>query len=65
MEFRVAVANTIPSLVKLLDAKARGVRRKAVELIGNLANHGKRKLDGISAHLIGIAKSIFIEPSQE
>jgi hypothetical protein len=49
VEYREAIAITIPSLVKLLEDKETDVRRKIIELIGELANHGAWQLDGITA----------------
>jgi len=41
VEFRQAVARTIPSLNKLLENEENCVRWNTIELIGNLANHGE------------------------
>jgi HEAT repeat protein len=41
VELRGAIAMAIPSLIKLLEDKDKGVQRKAAEVIGHLANHGE------------------------
>jgi hypothetical protein len=41
VEFREAIAATIPSLTKLLEHWNEVIRRNAVRLIGSLVNHGE------------------------
>jgi HEAT repeat protein len=41
VEFRGAIATTIPSLSKLLEDEAEGIRLETVELIGSFTNHGE------------------------
>lgn len=41
VEFREVIASTIPFLIKPLENDDGFVRRKAVELIDKLANHGE------------------------
>jgi hypothetical protein len=49
VEFRGAIASAIPSISTLLEVMDQEVRWKTVELIGNLAHDGERKLDSIAA----------------
>ena len=44
VEFREAIARRIPVLNNLFSDWDQSVRRRAVELIGKLANHGERQL---------------------
>jgi len=57
--------STIPSLIQRFEDENEGIRRRTVNLVGNLATRGERKLNGISAHLMGIAQSSFAKPSQQ
>jgi hypothetical protein len=41
-EFREAIATMVPSFIQLLEDGDEGVRLKAIEVIGELANHGQR-----------------------
>jgi hypothetical protein len=47
VESREAVTDVIPSLIKLLEDKAKEIRCETVELIDKLANHGEWKFNGI------------------
>jgi len=49
VELRDAIATIIPSLIKPLKDEEVGIRWVTVRLIGNLVNHGERRLDNIAA----------------
>ena len=49
VEFREAIAGTIPLLIKRLEDKHEDVRLEIVDLIGDLANHGKWQLESTVA----------------
>jgi len=63
VEFREALAASIPSLIKLLKNRDKNIRQMSLELIGKFANRGEWKLDSIEAQLTG-TKSSFMKPSQ-
>jgi HEAT repeat protein len=62
VEFRGAIAATIPSLSKLLEDEAEGIRLETVELIGNFTNHGEWQLENVAAQLMRIVKSSSVKP---
>jgi hypothetical protein len=64
VEFREAMAITIPSLNMLLEDWDENVRRETVRQCGNLANHSEWKLDDIATQLMRTMKSSFVKPSQ-
>jgi hypothetical protein len=64
VEFREAIAGTIPSLVKLADDWDEGVQWETAELVGNLANHGEWQLESIAVQLNRTTKWNFARPSQ-
>jgi hypothetical protein len=64
VEFREAIANTIPSLNELLDDSDKGVREEIIELVGNLANHGEVAVKSIVAQLTRTTKLNFAKPSE-
>lgn len=41
VQFHEAIASVIPLLIKLLENDDGFIRRKVVELVGKLANHGE------------------------
>ena len=64
VEFREAIARTIPFLMLLLDDEREDIRRGALDLFGNLANHGKGELKNpfIVARLTRTTKMSFVKP---
>jgi hypothetical protein len=52
VEFSQAIRSIIPWLIKLLEDEVSFLRLKAVELIGNLANHGERPVGSVAPQLM-------------
>jgi HEAT repeat protein len=64
VEFREAIARTIPFLMLLLDDEREDIRQGALELFGNLANHGEGELKNpfVVARLTQTIKMSFVKP---
>jgi len=45
VEFREAIAGMIPMLIKRLEDEGKDIRLEIVEVLGELANHGKSQLN--------------------
>jgi hypothetical protein len=45
VEFRAAIASTMPSLIKSLEDNAENIRLETIKLIGNFANHRECQLN--------------------